>query len=243
MAQNIEVLADRDALIARALALVRDKMLAAIRQRGWCSIALAGGGTPQPLYQALAQESLPWHQIHAFWGDERYVPADSPDSNQRMAREAWLDRVGVPPGNIHPMPTEANDPEADARAYEATLQECFQPAPGEGPRFDFVLLGMGDDGHTASLFPQSEAVQVRDHWVTVGRKDGNPRLTLTVPVLNQARCVVFLVAGETKTEALQHVFAPDGDEMAYPARAIQPSGELWWLLDGAAGAALEAERR
>jgi 6-phosphogluconolactonase len=234
MNKNLEVLPDQKALIERSLNLVVSKIKAAIAERDRCTIALSGGSTPKALYQALAQENLPWEKIHVFWGDERYVSAEHPDSNQRMAGEAWLDRVNIPEGNIHPMPTDAGDPAIDAQKHDRELQEFFGGSAGEIPVFDIILLGMGDDGHTASLFPHTEALQVRDRLVTVGNKDGQPRITFTVPLINQAISVIFIVAGASKKDALTQVFAPHPDGNTYPSALIQPkSGELWWLLDRA----------
>ncbi len=235
MERRVEVLADRAALVNRALALILERVTTAIAQRGVFTIALAGGSTPKPLYEAIAQQNLAWDKIHVFWGDERYVPPDHPDSNEGMARQAWLNNVPIPVENLHPMPTDAADPIVAAEQYEQQLQAFFHLAPGEFPVLDVVLLGIGDDGHTASLFPHTEALQVRDRLVTVGNKDGQPRITLTVPLINKARCILFLVTGANKQHALRQIFAPVGDEMQYPARLIQPAGELWWLLDAAAG--------
>jgi 6-phosphogluconolactonase len=235
MNKNIEVLSDKTALIERSLQLVVSKIEAAILSRDRCTIALSGGSTPKALYAALAQQTLPWEKIHVFWGDERYVGAEHPDSNQRMAREAWLDRVNMPESNIHPMPTNAGDPAADARKHDRQIQEFFGVAAGEIPVFDLILLGIGDDAHTASLFPHTEALQVCDSLVTVGNKDGQPRITFTVPLINQAKYVIFIVAGATKQNALTQVFAPQADSSTYPSRLIKPEqGELWWLLDQAA---------
>ncbi len=231
----VEVLPDQPALIARARDVVVEKARAAIAERGQFTIALAGGSTPKPLYEALAAQDLPWEQVHVFWGDERYVPADHPDSNQRMARHAWLDRVPIPASQIHPMGTTAPDPAIAAQQHEAELQAFFQTAPGQLPALDLILLGIGDDAHTASLFPHTDALQVVDRLVTVGNKDGQPRLTFTVPLINQARAVLFLVAGASKQTALAHIFAASDDPITYPARFIQPQGELWWLLDQGAG--------
>lgn len=222
---------DRQALINRALDLVIEKMTTAIEKRGLCTIALSGGGTPKPLYEALATQSLPWDKVHIFWGDERYVPPDHPDSNQRMARQAWLNKVDIPEANIHPMPTGANNPLADAQQHESELQTFFQVPPEDCPIFDIILLGIGDDGHTASLFPHTEALQVRDRLVTVGNKDGQPRITFSATLINHARDVIFLVAGASKETALKAIFAEQGDDFTYPARLIRPQGELWWLLD------------
>lgn len=238
MPLNIEILPSKTDLIARSQSLITEKIEAATAQRGICLLALSGGGTPKPIYEALATRDLPWPQIHFFWGDERYVPPDHPDSNQRMARAAWLDRIDIPPGNIHPMPTQSGDPVLDARAYEAELRDFFGEESPEIPRFDIIVLGMGDDGHTASLFPHTDALGVRDRLITVGNKDGQPRLTFTIPLIDRARCVIFIVAGESKRPALAAVFAPEGDDRQYPSRLIQPQGELWWLLDGAAGSEL-----
>ncbi|EAW37662.1 6-phosphogluconolactonase [Lyngbya sp. PCC 8106] len=238
MKKNIEVFPSRDQLVERAKSIILDKIEPAIKQRGRFTLVLAGGGTPKPLYEALATENLPLDKIHIFWGDERYVPSDHPDSNEGMARQAWLDCVAFPAENIHPMPTGGNDPLADSRQYEAQLQKFFQVSEGEFPAFDVILLGMGDDAHTASLFPHTEALQVRDRLIAVGNKAGQPRLTFTVPLINQAECVLFLVTGANKQPALTQVFAETADEMAYPSRAIQPQGELWWLFDEAAGQAV-----
>jgi 6-phosphogluconolactonase len=231
MQQFTEVLEDKQALIERALNLLLEKIATAIEERGVCSLALAGGNTPKPLYEALAAQALPWQKIQVFWGDERYVSPEHPDSNQGMARQAWLNRVDIPDSNIHPMPTMAGNPSLDAEAYQEHLRQFFQVSPGQFPNFDVILLGMGDDGHTASLFPHTEALKVKDSLVTVGNKDGQPRLTLTVPLINQARCVIFLVAGANKRPALAQIFAPVGDGMAYPSRLIKPQGELYWLLN------------
>jgi 6-phosphogluconolactonase len=242
MNKVVEVLPDLPALIERARDIVVEKIQAAIAARGMCTIALAGGGTPRPLYQQLATADLPWQNLHVFWGDERYVPADHPDSNQGMARKAWLDQVPIPRFNIHPMPTDEADPMIAASKFETELEGLFQVPFGEFPALDIVLLGIGDDGHTASLFPHTEALQVRDRLITVGNKDGQPRITFTAPFINHARVVIFLVAGASKRPALAEIFAPTGDETTYPARLIQPQGELWWLLDQAAGEDIQADQ-
>lgn len=236
MTQHVEVLSDKAALVRRAIEVIVELIRGAIADRDGCTIALSGGSTPKPIYEGLAQQGLPWDKLHIFWGDERYVSADHPDSNQRLAREAWLDRVDFPAANLHPMPTRAGDPAADAETYERHLREFFKLQPGDFPVFDIMLLGMGDDGHTASLFPQTDALQVCDRAVTVGHKDGQPRLTLTVPTINLSRDIVFAIAGDNKRSALTQVFASEGDDDQYPSRLVQPvEGRLWWLLDAAAG--------
>ncbi|MFH7027266.1 MAG: 6-phosphogluconolactonase [Heteroscytonema crispum UTEX LB 1556] len=238
MNKKLEIVPDTAALVARAHLLILSKIETAIQERGRFTIALSGGSTPKPLYEAIASSKLPWDKIHVFWGDERYVPPDHPDSNELMARRAWLDRVDIPADNIHPTPTSDGDPAVSAAKYEKHLQEFFHSTPGEFPSLDVVLLGMGDDAHTASLFPHTEALKVRDRLITVGNKDGNPRITFTYPFINSAGCVMFVVAGANKRPALAQVFAPTADDFTYPSRLIQPKGELWWLLDAAAGSEL-----
>jgi len=240
MNKIVEVLPDQPALIERSLKIILEKIQSAISERGQFTIALSGGSTPKPLYEAIASQNLPWEKIHVFWGDERYVPPDHPDSNQGMARQAWLDRVNIPAANIHPMPTDEADPAVAASKHEEQLRDFFKVQVGEFPVFDVILLGMGDDGHTASLFPHTEALQVRDRLVTVGNKDGQPRLTFTVPLINSARCVLFVVAGSNKRSALAEIFSATGDDQTYPSRLIQPQGELCWLLDESAGQELKS---
>ncbi len=232
--KNVEILADKSALVKRSQEIIISHIQKAIKDKDRFTIALSGGSTPKPLYEALSNESLPWSKIHVFWGDERYVPATHQDSNQLMARQAWLDKIEIPDSNIHPMNTSAGDPQQDAEKYEAELRNVFS-TEAEFPTFDLILLGMGDDGHTASLFPHTEALKVSDRLIAIGNKDGQPRLTFTVPLINHADCVVFMVAGENKRPALKEIFAPQGDSTQYPARLIQPQGELLWLLDYAAG--------
>jgi len=239
--RQIEVFPDKAALVQWALEKTLEILQGAIAQRGTATIVLAGGSTPKPLYEALAKHSLPWDAIHVFWGDERYVPPTDPDSNEGMARQAWLDQVPFPPENIHAMPTDAADPAIAAEQHDQHLRQFFQVAPGEFPALDLVLLGMGDDGHTASLFPHTAALDVSDRLITVGQKADQPRLTFTAPLINQARHVMFLVAGASKQAALEQVLAPTGDATAYPSRMIQPQGQLYWLLDQAAAESLPAE--
>ncbi|WP_247215416.1 6-phosphogluconolactonase [Synechococcus sp. C9] len=231
-AMNQVICPDLDTLTAQALMLIQKRVFAAIDQQGRATLVLAGGSTPRRLYEHIATQSWPWHQIHLFWGDERFVPPDHPDSNYRMVRETWLDRVTFPAGNIHPMPTVPLTPEAAAAAYEQELQAFFALKPGEFPVFDVILLGMGEDGHTASLFPQTAALQVCDRAVTVGHKGNEPRLTLTIPTLNFGRCVIFMVAGANKAHAYRQVTAAQPAGEQYPAALIRPQGgDLWWLVE------------
>jgi 6-phosphogluconolactonase len=216
----------------------------AIRPR--CYIVLSGGRTPRELYRALAtdfRDEIPWDRVHLFWGDERYVPADDPRSNYRLAREALLDHVPVPQQNVHPMPTGLHDPEDAAEAYAETLRTHFS---GPWPRFDLVLLGLGSDGHTASLFPGSRAVAEKERWVMAVRAPVKPsrRLTLTLPVINRARMVWFLVAGAEKASALRSVLMESPQPQRCPAAGVRPiNGGVTWWADAAAAARLRLPAR
>ena len=235
--RTIEVLHDKAAIVERACQLVCEKIQDAIATQGRCTIALAGGSTPKPLYEALAKETIDWSKLHIFWGDERYVLPDHPDSNEGMARKAWLNHVNIPERNIHPMVTSLEAPTITAAAHDQALKDFFHIPPETFPSLDIILLGMGDDGHTASLFPHTSALDVCDRWVTVGNKQDDSRITFTIPLINQATTVIFLVAGANKTTALQQVLAPAStpiDPKTVPARFIQPQGHLWWFLDVAA---------
>jgi 6-phosphogluconolactonase len=208
---------------------------AAISERGRFAVILAGGSTPKDTYEALAQDyadRLDWSRVHVFFGDERTVPPHHEDSNYRMVRETLLAHVRV--GSVHRMRCELAPAEA-ATNYEEQLREFFGSSE-KLPRFDLILLGLGKDGHTASLFPETSALDVTDRWVVVNPvpKLETSRLTLTVPVINAARAVVFLVAGEDKAEALKEVLEGDADPRAYPAQFIRPEGELTWMVDRAA---------
>ncbi|AFY37367.1 6-phosphogluconolactonase [[Leptolyngbya] sp. PCC 7376] len=239
MTKFLEILDDKSELVKRALKISVNCIQEAIAKRGKCSIALAGGSTPKPLYEKLAAQNLDWNNIYIFWGDERYVPADHPDSNEKMAREAWLNQCPIPAQNIFPMPTGA-DPATDAATYEQTLQDFFGSQDNVG--FDLMFLGMGDDGHTASLFPQTAALDVGDRLVAVGQKQEDSRITLTLPTINASHNIIFLVAGANKQDALQQVFHEDCDPKDYPSKFIQPKeGRLWWLLDAAAGEKLSPD--
>lgn len=239
MTKFVEITPDKTALIARTQEIVISKINSAIAKKDRCCIALAGGGTPKPLYESLASQDLPWDKIHFFWGDERYVPEDHSDSNQLMARQALLSPVAIANANIHPMKTNSNDPKKDAAIHEQELRDFFEVSADQFPVFDLILLGIGDDGHTASLFPHTDVLKEKEKAISVGNKAGEPRLTFTVPLINQADCVVFLVAGANKQDALAQIFNSNGDDMAYPARLIRPQGELWWLLDRSAGKILQ----
>jgi 6-phosphogluconolactonase len=216
----------------------------AIAQRGRFTIALSGGSTPKNLYTLIAANastSLPWDRMFFFWGDERHVPPDDPDSNYRMAKEALLSKVPIPPANVFPVPADMQDAAAAAEAYEQTVQKFFALSTGELPRFDLILLGMGPDGHTASLFPETAALRERSRLVVANWVDKlkTSRITFTLPVLNSARCVAFLVSGTDKAAVLHEVLEGDAPAEKYPAKLVQPSdGNLIWFLDRASASQL-----
>jgi len=216
----------------------------AVAQRGRFTIALSGGSTPKNLYTLIAANAsttLPWAQMFFFWGDERHVTPNDPDSNYGMAREALLSKVAIPPGNVFPIPAEKEDAVAAAEAYEQTVRKFFDLASGELPRFDLILLGMGPDGHTASLFPESAALQEKSRLVVANwvEKLKTSRITFTLPVLNAARCVAFLVSGADKAAVVHEVLEGSAPAGKYPSKLVQPTnGKLIWFLDRAAASQL-----
>ncbi len=230
---QLEIHATPKDLVAQGARLWHYWSTLAIAERGRFTVVLAGGSTPKLLYSTLAQTpGLDWQHTWLFWGDERYVPADHPDSNYRMVKESLLDSIPIPPEQIVAPPTTGGDPAQDAQRYQQTLQQIF---PSDWPDFDLTLLGMGGDGHTASLFPGTAALEVEDQWVTVGQKEDQPRLTLTRPALNASRQVLFLITGSSKAARLQEVLTT---EPHLPAQRIHPQGHLLWFLDAAAAAEL-----
>ncbi|MCX8070878.1 MAG: 6-phosphogluconolactonase [Candidatus Binatia bacterium] len=245
-AARVHVARDHEAA-SRAAAEEFVRQIADRSRNATTFVALSGGSTPKRMYQMLAGDEfrpmVTWGQVHFFWSDERPVPPTDPDSNYRMASEALLQPLGIAPGQIHRMRGEDLDLPAAARAYEEEMARAFGVQwKSHPPRFDLVLLGLGADGHTASLFPRTVALQERRHWVVA-----NPvpqlrttRLTMTYPVLNAARCVLFLVTGRDKAEAVARVFSPTGAVEEVPARGVCPhDGELVWFLDEAAARRLD----
>lgn len=209
-------------------------------------VALSGGSTPRALYSLLAgaefQSQVPWDRVHFFWGDERCVPPDHPDSNYRMAFETLLSKAPVPEENIHRIEAELA-PEAAAAGYERTIRDFFRLSGADWPRFDLIFLGLGDDGHTASLFPGSEALNERHRLVVAAynEKLKSHRVTLTLPVLNRAANIFFLVAGEGKAAVLRDVFSGSTGSRDLPAQQIAPkNGRLVWFLDEAAASSLQS---
>jgi len=223
-----------------------------VERHGFFTVALSGGNTPRSLYETLARPPfdtrMPWRDIHLFWGDERCVPSDHPDSNFAMAFRALISKVPVPPQNVHRIPAELDPPEKAAQAYEKILGESLgslvkretrSHASCEGepfPSFDLVLLGVGKDGHTASLFPGDQALKETKRWFAVVRGPYGsppvPRITLTLPAINRARCVLFMVSGPGKREVIRSILEDSGPATrSYPAARVSPQGRVVWLID------------
>ncbi|HYM78525.1 MAG TPA: 6-phosphogluconolactonase [Candidatus Dormibacteraeota bacterium] len=246
---EIRVLTTPQELFAAAAEEVVRAADEAVLERGRFTLALSGGSTPKSLYNLLAtsaRASLPWDRMFFFWGDERHVPPDNPDSNYRMVDEAMLSKVPVPPGNVFRVPAENPDAAAVADAYEQTLLKFFGLQKSQVPQFDLILLGMGPDGHTASLFPGTAGVHETSRLVIANWVDKlkTHRLSFTLPVLNAARCVAFLVSGTDKATVLKSVLEGNAAGEQYPAKLVQPTGgKLIWFLDRAAASALSASTR
>ena len=224
----------------RFVTLVRE----AVTERGCARIAIAGGRTPEAMYRLLAEppyrKRVDWARAEVFWGDERCVSPDHTDSNYRMALEALISRVPIPATHVHRMRGEV-DPTAAAQEYERTLRTVFGETGDGPPRFDLILLGLGPDGHTASLFPGTPVVREATQWVAAAwvARFETWRLTLTPPVLNAARHVLFLVAGADKTETVRAVLEGPLDLDRLPAQIVRPSeGRVEWILDREAGSRL-----
>jgi 6-phosphogluconolactonase len=237
----IRVLPDPSALANAAARLIVEQAQAAIDSRGLFTIALSGGSTPRDLHLRLASpplvDQVDWPHVHVFFGDERCVPPDDPQSNYRMAEETLLSRVPIPAAQIHRMRAELPPHEAAAE-YQSQLEAFFKNDP---PRIDVILLGMGDNGHTASLFPGLSAVNEQRRWVMAEdvKEVGMWRITLTPVVLNLGRAVVFLVAGEGKASMLHQVLEGPYKPAERPAQIVRPTpGEVIWLVDAAAAAKL-----
>lgn len=240
MGTQVKIVPDSAALARAAAQGFHRLSEAAVQERGRFSVALSGGNTPRTVYSLLASEhkQLPWDRIHIFFGDERHVPPDHPDSNFRMASESLLSKVPIPEKNVHRIRAEL-DANAAATEYEQELREFFHLVDHDWPGFDLIFLGLGEDGHTASLFPDSKALsessrKVVANWV---EKFQTFRITLTFPVLNHASEVVFMISGAGKAQILSQVLRPGARK--YPAQSVQPeNGRLLWLVDQDAGSLL-----
>jgi 6-phosphogluconolactonase len=239
MKLDVRVLPDLVSLSRAVLEETFPIIKEAVAKCGKFSIALSGGHTPEKMYSLWAQteqyrDKTPWDRVHLFWSDERYVPSDSPLSNYHMARETFISSVPIPPENVHPMPTNLSPPGECARAYETQLLKFFGAEP---PAFDVQLLGIGPEGHTASLFPDSPALAEKLRWVAAVRVPVEPpeRITLTPAILNNGRNTFFLVSGENKSAILSAIRAESNPQTSqYPAARIHPPKEPIWFLDEAA---------
>lgn len=247
MQPEIKIVAEANELSRVAATEFEQAARNAVQAHDRFTVSLSGGSTPRGLYSQLARDAqrLSWNKIYLFWGDERHVPPDDKDSNYRMVRESLLSRAPIPPDHVFRMSAEESDAARVADQYEQTIRNFFSLKPGELPRFDLVLLGLGPDGHTASLFPDSPALQEHSRLVVANwvEKFGHYRLTLTAPVLNNTEEVMFLVSGAEKAPALQSVLYSDAPAEQFPAKLIQPvNGRLIWLVDRAALPSSQSKR-
>lgn len=245
---QIEITDDAETAAWRAAKWFQEISAQAIAGRGWFRVALSGGSTPRRMLELLGNDpfvtTIDWDRTRLFWGDERCVPPDHPDSNFRMAREALLDNILIPQENVHRIKGELGA-KAAAADYVEQLQAGFGIHQGECPRFDLILLGMGEDGHTASLFPGTEALSCKDAWVVANHvpQMNTNRVTFTFPLINHAENVVFVATGATKSFRLAEVL-DHADNSDLPARRVRPeSGRLIWIVDKAAALRLPAEAR
>jgi len=246
---EMQIVKDAEAVSRTAAEILVSQIPETVEDKGSFAIALSGGSTPKRLFSLLAnepsfREAVPWDKVHFFWGDERHVPPEHQESNYRMARDAMLSRVPVPAANVHRIKSEIPDASKVAEEYEEELRNFFNLEPGEWPRFDCVLLGMGPDGHTASLFPGAQALDERErlvieNWV---EKFKAYRITLTAAALNNADAMIFLVSGEEKAPSLREVLEGNEQPDRLPAQLIRPThGNLLWLVDRAAASGLTQE--
>jgi 6-phosphogluconolactonase len=243
---KVHTFPDADSLAMAAATTAVTVLEGAQRRNGAAYVALSGGTTPDLMGKVLAQprfRNLPlWKSLAVFWGDERWVPISDDESNAGTAKGIFLDEISIPPEHIHPMPTHAGHPQIAAASY-AELIRSIVPAPDGIPQFDLVFLGLGTDGHTASLFPETSALTNDEALVVANNvpKLETTRLTMTAPLLNEGRQVVFLVGGESKAAVLRDVLEGPEIPMTLPAQLIRPRvGALTWLVDDAAAALLSA---
>ena len=238
------VFEEKQAIVAYIIGMWKKISAASIAERGQFAVALSGGRTPVGLYRGLAREgeSFPWEKIHIFLVDERFVPHTDKDSNYRMIQEALLGVVPIPKDNIHPIETNLPGPDEAAKEYEREIIRHFRLGQGQLPRFDLVLLGLGEDGHTASLFPGSAVLQDKSRLARAVTLDSelHDRITLTVPVINNSRHVLFQIEGAHKAEVLRKVLEEKG--LALPASLIKPAdGDLLFLADREAAGLLSKD--
>lgn len=240
----IRIYSDFESLSQGVAELFVTRAEAALKARGRFSVALSGGSTPQKTYEILARapirDRLAWSRVHVFWGDERCVPPGDTRSNVLMAERALLSHVPIPAVQIHPIHC-AESPEDAARRYEALLRSFFADGP---PRLDLILLGLGENGHTASLFPDTRVLREQERWAAevYVAEQSLYRVTLTAPIINKAACVAFIISGASKAQVLKEVLEGPRDPMRLPAQLVKPElhgGEVYWLADKEAGSYLE----
>lgn len=239
----VHILQDKDALYLASAGYWLQQARQAIQARGVFHVALTGGSTPQALYRLLAgpdyAAQLDWPNIHVYIGDERYVPHGHPDSNFGMAKACLLDHVAIPAANLHPIPTDDDNAGQSAARYADELRKLLPDGDKQFPQFDLIMLGMGDDGHTASLFPDTEILHERDKSVAAVYVDklASWRISLTYPSLNQARQIMLMVSGDGKADILAQVLTA-GSERLYPVQQVHNAGEMHWFIDQAAASRL-----
>lgn len=234
---NVKVFSSNTELVKATADTILSLAIEAVTQRGLFTISLSGGHTPEHLYTALSKspyaEQMPWQQVFIFWGDERYVSANDEQNNANMARRTLLNYIDIPAANIFPVQTDLNPVEA-ARKYEESIRNLFGR---EDPKFDLILLGIGENGHTASLFPHTEVLHERTRLVkeVFVEELEMYRITMTVPLINSSRNIIFLVEGEGKAEAVNTILNGKYEPDTYPAQLIKPlNGKLFWYLDNKA---------
>lgn len=245
MQPQIQIYSDKDALVLATAEMMVATIAEAIAARGACAVALSGGSTPRDVYETLAQEDfqkrIDWSRVHWFWGDERMVPPDHAESNFRMAQETLFAHVNAPASNVHRIKGELA-PQLAAQDYREKLEVYFK---GKEKTFDLILLGLGEDGHTASLFPETSALHETTRTVTevLVPKFDKWRVTFTLPLINQARKAVFLVAGKAKAEIVANVLGLTQPHVKWPASLVQPrTGILQWWLDAEAASQIKFPR-
>jgi 6-phosphogluconolactonase len=246
MTGKIHIAADADALSAAAGARWVELGHRAVRDRGAFHAALSGGGTPAALYRRLAATpDIDWPAVYVYWSDERSVPFDHPDSNFRMAQEALLSRVPIPPSQIHPIRARPSSIHEDARAYASLLRALLPTTAAGIPIFDLILLGLGEDGHVASLFPGTPVVEEREQPVAAVYVERLQtwRVSMTLPVIHAARAVLVLVSGGAKAPIVRRVFSDSGQQPALPAQRIDAGQPVDWYLDESAAAQLPEDYR
>ncbi len=231
---DITVLKDYEELCQKTSLEILSLSKKNIEEKGSFSLVLSGGATPKGIYKMMAREPhFEWKKIHLFWGDERWVAPGHPESNYRMVKEALLDHATIPPENINPIRTEEIDPETAALFYEEDLKSFFKDEKQERNRFDLILLGVGEDGHIASLFPNSKILKEEKRWVvpTTNPSD-QKRLTFTLPLINQAKTIFFLASGKKKANLIKTIIKKDENDLMLPIFKVEPcDGQIKWFLD------------